>query len=111
MATKKIPKDLEKEISNYIKILKEDKLSIEKIILFGSYARGMQNEWSDVDLCIISSQFNDAWEALNYLSKKTSPNPKYYLEPVGFHPKDLEDPYSPLISEIKKNGIELSVNL
>jgi len=108
MAKKQIPKELEKEISNYIKVLKKDKLPIDKVILFGSYAKGIQNEWSDVDLCIVSPRFDDAWEALNYLSLKTIPNIKYYIEPVGFHPKDFDDPYSPLISEIKKSGVVLS---
>lgn len=48
-----IQKYIEK-ISQYYKI--------ETIILFGSYAKGTENEDSDIDIAIISSDFNDIIE-------------------------------------------------
>ena len=77
------------------------------MILFGSYAKGSQHKWSDVDLCVISPKFKNAFDAMQYLSLKTIFDMKYTIEPIGFSPKDFNDDYSSLIYEIKKTGIEI----
>lgn len=41
------------------KLLKEKGLNINKIVMFGSFARGEQKEDSDIDIIIISSDFRD----------------------------------------------------
>lgn len=107
MSKKRIPKRLEKKIDEYIEILKKDKLPINKVILFGSYAKGTQHKWSDVDLCIISSKFKNPFKAMDYLWQRTIFDMKYTIEPIGFSPKDFNDKYSSLIHEIKTNGIEI----
>ncbi len=84
-------------------------MPIKKAILFGSYAKGKQHKWSDIDLCIISPKFKDAFYALNYLSLKKPFNTKYTIGPVGFSPKDFKDKYSSFIHEIKTTGIEISI--
>jgi len=110
MVKKTIPKKVKKEINNYIQILKKDKLPIKKVILFGSYAKGTQHKWSDIDLCIISPKFKNALKALHYLgAKRKISDVQYVIEPLGFTPKDLQDKYSSLIYEIKTTGIEISV--
>lgn len=108
MAKKRIPKKVEQEIKEYVKVLKKDKLPIKKVYLYGSYAKGSQHKWSDIDLCIISSNFNDPWKALRYLWKKrTISDVRYTIEPVGFNPRDFNN--SSLANEIKKHGIEMKV--
>ena len=111
MLKKTIPKKIEKEIIQYINILKQDKLPIKKAILFGSYAKGKQHKWSDIDLCIISPKFKNAFKALNYLSLKKpfDINTKYVIGPVGFIPEDFKNKYSSFIHEIKTTGIEISI--
>jgi len=52
MAKKRIPKQVEKKIKEYVDILKADNLPIKKVILYGSYAKGRQHKWSDIDVCI-----------------------------------------------------------
>lgn len=110
MAKRKVPKKVKEKIDEYVKVLKDDKLPIKKVVLFGSYARGTQNKWSDVDLCIVSSKFKNPFDAMQYLSLKTIFDMKYTIEPVGFSPKDFKDDCtSSLICEIKKNGVEIPV--
>jgi len=108
MSKKRIPEKIKKEINEYIQILKKDKLPIKKVILFGSYAKGTQHKWSDIDLCIVSPKFKNAFKALEYLSLKKPFNTKYTIGPIGFTPKDLQDKYNSLIYEIKTTGIEIS---
>ena len=108
MVKRKISKKLKEKINEYVKILKKDKLPIKKVVLFGSYAKGKQNKWSDVDLCIVSPKFKDPFEAMQYLSLKTSFDMKYAIEPVGFSVKDFKQG-SILINEIKRTGVEMSI--
>lgn len=107
MSQKKIPKLVEREIQRYIRTLSQDNLPIEKVILFGSWAKGKARKGSDIDLCIVSPRFNDAWKASQYLwSKREISDLDYTIEPVGFSPRDLGDKYNSLIQEIKQTGIE-----
>jgi len=110
MVKKTIPKKVKKEIDDYVKVLRADNLPISKVILFGSYAKGTQNKWSDIDLCIISPKFKNAFNALQYLwLKREIKDINYTIEPVGFSPKDFEDKYDSLIHEIKTTGAEVLV--
>ncbi|MCK4745183.1 nucleotidyltransferase domain-containing protein [Candidatus Parcubacteria bacterium] len=108
--SKKISKKVKTQTDKYIDILKRDNLPIKKVILFGSYAKNSQREWSDIDLCIISPKFKNSWKALDYLwDKRIIFDAKYTIEPIGFNPKDFNDKYSSLINEIKTTGIEIKI--
>lgn len=105
MAKKPIPKKVIKEINKFLEILKEDKLPMDKVILYGSYAKGNPRRWSDIDLCVVSPKFKDAWGAMEYLWKRRKIfDVNYTIEPIGFSPKDFRESSS-LINEIKKTGI------
>lgn len=109
MHRKAIPKKVRTEIDEYISVLRTDKLPIKKVILFGSYAKGKQHKWSDIDLCVVSPRFRSAWKAMQYLwSKREISNVRYVIEPVGFSPKDFKEGSS-LINEIKQTGIEIKI--
>jgi predicted nucleotidyltransferase len=69
MVKKTIPLKIKKNIQSYIKELKKDKLPIKKVILFGSYAKGIQHKWSDIDICVISPAFKKK-DAIEYLWTK-----------------------------------------
>lgn len=106
MVKKTIPKKIKSEIAGYIQVLKKDHLPITKVILFGSYAKGKQRKDSDVDLCIISPKFKNAFEAMQYLWAKRLKDSGITIEPIGFSPKDFRD-NSPLVHEIKETGVEI----
>ncbi len=106
MARTRVPKKVLNSIAEYIDVLKKDRLPIENVYLFGSFAKGKQHRWSDIDLCIISKKFNDPWKATQYLWSKRVRDNGLTIEPVGFSKKDFLM-NSPLTSEIKKTGIEV----
>ena len=109
MVKKQVLKKVEKKIKEYVTLLRQDKLPIQKVILFGSYAKGTQNKWSDVDVCIVSPRFKNSWQAGEYLWEKRILDMRYVIEPHGFNPTDFNDKYSSLAQEIKKTGIEIKV--
>jgi len=108
MARKRIQKKVEKKIKEYVGILKKDGLPIKKVILFGSYAKGTQHKWSDLDVCIVSPKFHDFFDDMQYLFIKRIDNTIPHIEPIGFNPKDFRE-QSSLVQEIKKHGIEIKI--
>ena len=44
------------KIERFITLLKNS-AEVEKVILFGSWVRGKQKRWSDIDLAVISNRF------------------------------------------------------
>ncbi|MDA2921738.1 nucleotidyltransferase domain-containing protein [Patescibacteria group bacterium AH-259-L07] len=108
MVKKTIPQKVKNEVKEYIDVLRADKLPITKAIVFGSYAKGTQHKWSDIDLCIISPKFKNAFNAMQYLWSKRIKDSGLTIEPVGFSPKDFKDDTS-LTYEIKQTGVELKI--
>ena len=53
----KIPFSIIDKIKLFVKELEKEKLQIEKVFLFGSYAKNTANEWSDIDLAVVSDDF------------------------------------------------------
>ena len=109
MAKKRIPKKIEKIVRGYIqRLTREEKLPIEKVIVFGSRTKGRFRKWSDIDVCIVSPKFKDAMESLEFLwQKRKDEEVKAGLEPVGFSNKHFQEGSS-LIQEIKKTGVVVS---
>lgn len=88
-----IPERVLREITYFA-----DKYNIEKIILFGSRARGNHTERSDIDIAVIGGDFNnfywDIKENINSL--------------LTFDIVDLNDSISDeLKNEIKRDGVLL----
>ena len=98
MAGKQLPKKVIEQVKEYKKILRADKLPVKDFYVFGSYAKGRQHKWSDIDVCVVSSKFKNPWTALTYLRRKVPNTLEWLIEPLGFSPKDFDDKYSSLIS-------------
>lgn len=85
------------------------KFAAEQIFLFGSYARGKANEYSDVDLVVIAKQFSDIPENRRFdllYDLTAGLTPDFHVH--GFTPQEFDNA-SPLtsLSEIKHEGIPL----
>jgi predicted nucleotidyltransferase len=93
-------------IKQYIKIITQNKIEIEKIYLFGSYACGNATEDSDIDIAIISKDF----EGDRFLDRrKIVPLRRKIdrrIEPIPFRTEDFKKS-DPLALEIMTNGIEI----
>lgn len=51
--------DAEKIVLTYVAALIQHGIRPERILLFGSYARGNATQWSDIDLAVISKDFEN----------------------------------------------------
>lgn len=86
--------------------LEKQGIPVEKIYIYGSYAKGNPRYASDIDLCVISPAFEDRLEA-NLMLRREALKVDPRIEPVGYHPHQFED-WIPLVWEIQRSGAILS---
>lgn len=86
------------------KILEDNNINIKKSILFGSFTKQQQTEYSDIDLALISDDFTgnrfEDIEKLIPFIKQVDP----YIE---IHPFSSEDKDNFFLNQIIKEGIEI----
>lgn len=94
-----VQKYVEKVCENY---------KIEAIILFGSYAKGIEREDSDIDIAIITDDFNNDIfdEQLNL--KKLRWEIDLRIEPHLIRIEDYKEVSTPFIKEVIDTGIKVA---
>lgn len=97
-----------KKLLKYRDLLKQKGLPVEGMLLFGSQVSGKTGPESDIDVCVILSQSKDnriqEGKRLQLLALQIDSR----IEPVFFSRKQYqEDKISPLLNEIRKNGVRL----
>jgi predicted nucleotidyltransferase len=99
-----------KEIAKqYALKLKAEKFPFKAIYLFGSHAKGGVEEWSDIDIAVVSNRLKRDWNENGDLLWKFAVSVDPRIEPVGFAVDDFEIEDDPLVREIKKTGIKVDV--
>lgn len=106
MVKRNIDREIMESINKYIeKISKYYK--IEAIILFGSYAKGTQNEDSDIDIAIISSDFKDIFDDMADLIGYTW-KIDTRIEPHPISKEDYDKIATPFVQEVIDTGIKVA---
>lgn len=86
--------------------LEAKSIHVEKLILFGSWAKGTQHEGSDIDVVVISSDFagKDYWARINILSEAIY---KIFapIQAVAMTPQEWESKESPICDFAQKGEI------
>ena len=88
---KKADKRIEQTIKSYIEQLENIGVHVQQAILFGSYATGKYDEWSDIDLAIVSDDFaGNRFNDRNKIRKVTL-QVNSDISPIPFRPEDFND--------------------
>jgi uncharacterized protein len=93
-----------KTAERYINQIPKD-LGIKKSYLFGSYAKGIEREESDIDIAIILENMTDFFEIQRQL-RRLRRGIDLRIEPHPIHARDFNN-NNPFAFEIKKTGIEI----
>ncbi|HKR06395.1 MAG TPA: nucleotidyltransferase domain-containing protein [Bacteroidia bacterium] len=101
-----VNKDVQEKVIRFGRLLRSNGIPISKLVLFGSYAKNKANRNSDIDVCVVSSQFGkDHIEEMQYLFKQRR-NVDVLIEPYPASPAEYSELESPIIWEIRKDGLE-----
>lgn len=95
-------------LKRYIILLNAEGISVNRAFLFGSYSNDTATHSSDIDVLIVSDNYDEtddlaigkAWKLTRQINSKIEP----YL--IGIK-KFMDDSSSPLVSMVKTNGIEI----
>ncbi len=106
MVERVISKEIMESIEKYIERISQY-YKIEAIILFGSYAKGTENEDSDIDIVVISSDFKniiqDGADLIGYTWKIDT-----RIEPHPIRTEDYESIATPFVQEVINTGIKVA---
>ncbi|MBN1383015.1 MAG: nucleotidyltransferase domain-containing protein [Deltaproteobacteria bacterium] len=99
-------REIEKTIRSYINDLEKIGIHVEQAVLYGSYANGKHDEWSDIDLAIVSENFTgNRFEDRNRVRKVTL-QVNSDISPMPFRPEDFNDS-NYFVKEILETGIRI----
>jgi len=101
-----VPDHIRRIIGQYLTSLQDHGFQIQDAILFGSYASGQANEWSDIDLALVSNEFEGVRFKDKNKIRKITISVSTDLEVLPFNPRDFT-PSNPLVKEILDTGIRL----
>lgn len=104
-----VPKAIENKALRFAKFVESRGVPIEKVIIFGSYAKKKAKRGSDIDLCLVSPKFGkDTIAELQFLLKQRRQIDSR-IEPIPVSSKDYQKTATPLIFEVKKFGREMTL--
>ncbi len=96
------------EIISIVKIflerLQKDNIRVSKAILYGSYARGTNDEWSDIDLAIVSDDFSGNRVLDKERMIKSIVDINTSISPLPYRPEDFDES-DLFVKEIIESGI------
>ena len=84
--------ELENAISDFIQSLLKG-LRVDAVVLYGSYAHGTPHEWSDIDLAVISPDFEGVpiWKRQEMIAHLTVH--RYHdIAPIGYPSSEYHNP-------------------
>jgi predicted nucleotidyltransferase len=95
-----------KSHKSYLEQLEHIGIHVQQAFLFGSYASGKHDKWSDIDLAIVSKDFiGNRFEARNKIRKITL-QVNSDISPMPYRPEDFNDS-DYFVKEILETGIRI----
>ncbi len=106
MVERTISKDILDTINKFIEEIKKH-YNVIAIFLFGSYAKGTENEDSDIDIAVISDDFDDIYDCMAHLMGMTW-DIDARIEPHPIKKKDFEEVSDYFVKEVIDTGIKVA---
>lgn len=105
MAEKNIDVDVLNNVEKYVREISKY-YNIQEVYLFGSYAKGTNNEDSDIDVAIIINSDSNIFDLMVELMMLTQ-NIDLRIEPYPIKVKDFENG-NPFVQEVIDTGIKVA---
>ncbi len=101
-----LPAEIKKTVDSYLIALRRHNIPIQKAVLFGSYADGNYNDFSDIDIALVSDAFKGDRISDKDKIRSVTLSVSSAIEVMPFSPADFH-PRNPFVKEILKTGIHL----
>ena len=94
-------------VRKYAHEISNSGVTLKSVILYGSFAKGTQHEWSDIDVALVADEFEGLPTDLYYFASVAVKKPYIRIEAVTYPTKYFQDS-DPFIEEIIKTGIKIT---
>jgi len=93
-------------IKEYVAELRKNDFDIDSAILFGSYAKGTYDDWSDIDVALVSDNFSGNRFIDKEKIRKYNAQFDYMISPMPYRKSDFtkDDLF---VDEILSKGIRI----
>lgn len=100
-----VDKTIVKVVQNYLRLVTQKGIPVRFGVLYGSYAKGTEHEWSDIDLLVVSPFYDDEkqrthkkWGELWHIAT----NADSRIEPIPVGEKQFQEDDTSMILEIAR---------
>ncbi len=93
-------------INKFVQEALKENIQITKVILFGSYAKGTNTELSDIDIAVVSEDFEGIRLFDNIRLGKPRVRTDVDIETHPYRPEEFNK-NNPFVKEILENGIRI----
>ena len=102
----KISSNIINVLKRFLERLEHENIKVKKAIIFGSYAKGTFNEWSDIDLAIVSDDFvgNRVLDKERMIKSIVDINTS--ISPLPYRPEDFDES-DLFVKEIIETGVQI----
>lgn len=97
-----------KIVKKYAEKLEKEDYSFSAIYLFGSHVRNRANNWSDIDVAVVSDKLKRNLDKNSLKLWQVRREIDLRIEPHGFTVEDFKNDTDPMVYEIKKTGIRVA---
>jgi len=95
-----------KQVTDFVKQVNACGIHLNKVILYGSYARNKQTKYSDIDVALVADEFSGVPAEDVKLFIKAMRN-YYMVQAQTYNTKDFTPEKDPFVKEILQTGIEI----
>ena len=94
-------------VRNYAREIRNSGINLKKVILYGSFAKGTQHEWSDIDVALVADEFTGFAFDDNDLFPYVGIKKPYIRIETKTYSTDYFLKGDPFINEIIQTGIKI----
>jgi predicted nucleotidyltransferase len=96
------------KVRRFAREIKASGVQLQRIVLYGSYARNEQHKWSDIDVALVSDSFRGiGFYDIDLFARIHIQKPFCSIQPRTYNTKDFSPGKDPFVEEILKTGIEI----
>ena len=93
-------------LKNLVCQITDSGFHLRKVVLYGSYAKNQQHEWSDIDVAFVADEFKSAgFEDVKLFSRLLIRKPNIDIQPRTYNTHDFTPDKDPFVEEILRTGI------
>jgi len=94
-------------VRNYARDIETHGVHLRAVILYGSFAKGTQHEWSDIDVALVADEFTGFYFDDSNLFPYVGIKKPYIRIEAKTYSTDYFKEGDPFIDVIKKEGIKI----